>query len=74
MASLVNSHILTVAVGTLAFVMIAVMCVFLYGLFDTRIDNAELFKIIGPAFQMIVGAFTGLVGGYKLGQQDRRAE
>lgn len=65
-----NSHILTIAVGTLAFVMIAVMIVFLYGLFDTRVDNSELFKIIGPAFQMIVGAFTGLVGGYKLGRAD----
>lgn len=68
-----NSHILTIAVGTLAFVMIAVMSVFLYGLFDQRVDNAELFKIIGPAFQMIVGAFTGLVGGYKLGVADGRS-
>lgn len=64
-----NAHILTIAVGTLALVMIAVIGVFLYGLFDSRVDNAELIKIIGPAFQMIVGAFTGLVGGYKLGVQ-----
>ena len=68
-----NAHILTIAVLTLAMVMISVMGVFLYGLFDPRVDNTELFKIIGPAFQMIVGAFTGLVGGYKLGVADGRA-
>lgn len=65
-----NNRIILVAILTLAFVMVAVVGVFLYGLFDPRVDNAELLKIIGPAFQMIVGAFVGLIGGYVKGFAD----
>lgn len=52
-----------IVVTTLALVMVAVICVLLVGLFDSRVDNKEVFTILGPAFQMIVGAFIGLVGG-----------
>ena len=44
--------------------------VMLKGLFINDIDNQEVFKAITPAFQMIVGAFVGLVAGIKLGQSD----
>jgi hypothetical protein len=27
----------------------------MYGLFRTEVDNTEVFKLIGPAFQTIVG-------------------
>lgn len=66
----VNNRIILVAILTLALVMISVIGVFLYGLFDQRVDNSEILKILGPAFQTIVGCFAGLIGGYKMGFSD----
>jgi hypothetical protein len=43
--------------------MVSVIGVLLSGLFQTTVDNTEIFKILGPAFQTIVGAFVGVLGG-----------
>jgi hypothetical protein len=45
----------------LSSIMMAVVAIFLIGLFMPNhvIDNNEIFKIIGPAFSMIIGAFVG---------------
>lgn len=45
----------------LGLVMVSVVIVMMVGLFvpNTVIDNNEIFKIIGPAFSTIVGAFVG---------------
>ena len=45
----------------LSSIMLAVVFIFLIGLFmpNETIDNNEIFKIIGPAFSMIIGAFVG---------------
>lgn len=43
--------------------MVTVMCV---GLFDNNVDNSEIFKLIGPAFQTIVGGFIGLLAATKI--------
>ena len=45
----------------LSSIMLAVVFIFLIGMFmpNDIIDNNEIFKIIGPAFSMIVGAFVG---------------
>ena len=45
----------------LSSIMMAVVAIFLIGLFMPNhvIDNNEIFKIIGPAFSTIVGAFVG---------------
>lgn len=45
----------------LGLIMCSVVFIFMIGLFmpNTVIDNNEIFKIIGPAFSMIVGAFVG---------------
>ena len=45
----------------LGLVMISVVLVMMVGLFTPNhvIDNNEIFKIIGPAFSTIVGAFVG---------------
>jgi|TARA_R110000822_G_scaffold42820_9_gene116105 hypothetical protein len=47
--------------------MVLVMCV---GLFDPIVDNAEIFKLIGPAFQTIVGGFIGLLAGIQVNQNE----
>jgi hypothetical protein len=43
----------------------------MFGLFNNDIDNAEIFSIIGPAFNTIVGAFVGLLGGLSLNANAR---
>jgi hypothetical protein len=45
----------------LSSIMLAVVFIFLVGMFmpNELIDNNEIFKIIGPAFSMIIGAFVG---------------
>jgi hypothetical protein len=40
--------------------------VLMAGLFDEKVDNTEIFKLISPAFQTIVGGFIGLLAGVKL--------
>ena len=42
-------------------VLVSTVLVMLVGLFvpNTVVDNAEIFKILGPAFTMVVGAFVG---------------
>ena len=59
-----------IATITLAIILLSMVSVMLKGLFISDIDNTEIFKAVTPAFQMIVGAFVGLVAGIKLGQSD----
>lgn len=58
--------ILRVTVVTLALIMCAVIFTLMFGLFNNHVDNSEIFSIIGPAFNTIVGAFVGLLGGLSL--------
>jgi uncharacterized membrane protein YraQ (UPF0718 family) len=55
--------VLVIVICTLSAVMVSVIGVLLSGLFQTTVDNTEIFKILGPAFQTIVGAFVGVLGG-----------
>ena len=53
--------IMKMAATILGVIMMAVVFIFLVGMFapNDLIDNNEIFKIIGPAFNTIVGAFVG---------------
>ncbi len=57
----VQIMIMKIAAFTLGIIMMSVVFMMLLGLFmpNNVIDNNEIFKIIGPAFSMIVGAFVG---------------
>lgn len=55
---------------TLCLVVIGMVGVLMAGLFDEKVDNAEIFKLISPAFQTIVGGFIGLLAGVKLSHDD----
>jgi hypothetical protein len=57
----VQIMIMKMAAVTLGSIMLSVVGMMLIGLFlpNAMIDNNEIFKIIGPAFSMIVGAFVG---------------
>lgn len=68
-SSRVITVILMVVVFTLAVVVGSVVFVMLVALFDDRVNNDEIFKLIGPAFNMIVGAFVGLLGGISISRR-----
>ena len=51
---------------TLCIVVVGMVGVLMAGLFDPLVDNGEIFKLISPAFQTIVGGFIGLLAGVKL--------
>ena len=51
---------------TLCIVVVGMVGVLMAGLFEPIVDNAEIFKLISPAFQTIVGGFIGLLAGVKL--------
>ena len=59
---------------TLCIVIISMVGVLMAGLFDEKIDNAEIFKLISPAFQTIVGGFIGLLAGVKLSHDEDSEE
>jgi len=58
---------------TLCVVIIGMVAVLMAGLFDPLVDNAEIFKLISPAFQTIVGGFIGLLAGVKLSHDEDSA-
>ena len=53
---------------TLSLVMISMVGVFLYGLFVPNgvVSNDDIFPIIGPAFNTIVGGFIGILAAVKV--------
>lgn len=55
---------------TLCVVVVSMVGVLMIGLFDAKVDNSEIFKLISPAFQTIVGGFIGLLAGVKLSHDD----
>ena len=61
------TFLLTLMVSfTLCIVIFGMVAVLMVGLFDPLVDNNEIFKLISPAFQTIVGGFIGLLAGVKL--------
>ena len=66
----VADRITIICCVSLAVVLMSTVVVVLIGLFDPIVDNAEIFKLINPAFNMIVGAFVGTIAGIKIGQDD----
>jgi hypothetical protein len=68
------SWILKISVFTLATIVVSVVAVLLVGLFVTGIDNNKIFEILGPAFNTVVGAFVGLLGGISLNNAARKEQ
>lgn len=66
----VADRITVICCLSLAIVLLSTVVVVLVGLFDEKIENAEIFKLISPAFNMITGAFVGTIAGIKIGKDD----
>jgi hypothetical protein len=64
------------AVTTLAMVILVVVGAMVAGMFVSNdiVDSEKVFEIIGPAFNTIVGAFVGLLGGLSLNANARDAK
>ena len=60
--------ILKITIGTLASIVLIVVLVLMVGIFlpNEQVDNKDIFAIIGPAFNTVIGAFVGLVGGMQI--------
>jgi undecaprenyl pyrophosphate phosphatase UppP len=56
--------------ATLCVSVIVMVIALVSGLWFDNIDNAEIFKLISPAFQTIIGGFIGLLAGVKLSNAD----
>ena len=56
--------------ATLCLSVLAMVSAFVLGLWAKEVDNAEIFKLISPAFQTIIGGFIGLLAGVKLSHDD----
>ena len=55
---------------TLCLSVLAMMAAFVLGLWAKEVDNAEIFKLLSPAFQTIIGGFIGLLAGVKLSHDE----
>ena len=56
------------ATVSLVLVVAAMTVMFVIAIVDPTVDDKEVFAIIGPAFQTIVGGFIGLITGIKVGE------
>jgi hypothetical protein len=66
-----TSDIVTIiCCASLASIMLVTTLTVMVGLFDASVDNSEIFKMVTPAFNMIVGAFVGTIAGIKIGKDD----
>jgi hypothetical protein len=60
----------TMVTMTLCLVVLSMVLTLMVGLFDPIVENTEIFKLIGPAFQTVIGGFIGLLAGIKLKNED----
>ena len=56
--------------ATLCLSVLSMVGAFLLGLWAKEVDNGEIFSMLHPAFQTIIGGFIGLLAGVKLSQNE----
>lgn len=68
--------VVRVAIVTLAAVILVVVLALVVGLFmpNDVVDSAAILEMVNPAFQTIIGAFVGLLGGLSLNANARDKE
>jgi fumarate reductase subunit D len=68
--------ILKLTVGTLASILVVVVVVLLAGIFmpNEVVNNDDIFAIIGPAFNTVIGAFVGLLGGLSVNEHIKKSK
>ncbi len=68
--------VIRVAIVTLSAVILVVVMALVVGLFMPNhiVDSAAILDMVNPAFQTIIGAFVGLLGGLSLNANARDAD
>ena len=56
--------------ATLCISVLAMVVSFMLGLWAKEVDNAEIFKMISPAFSTLIGGMIGFLSGIKLMQNE----
>ena len=64
----IQEKVILIATGSLSLIVVAMLSMFCYAIIDPNTPDEEVFTIIGPSFQVIVGGFIGLVTGIKIGK------
>ena len=64
----IQDKVILIATVSLSLIVCAMLAMFCYAIIDPNTDDEEVFTIIGPSFQVIVGGFIGLVTGIKIGK------
>ena len=59
---------------TLCIAVLAMVGAFILGLWAKEVDNAEIFKMISPAFSTLIGGMIGFLSGIKLMQNDDKKD
>jgi hypothetical protein len=62
-----KEHVMIIAAWSLVAVVISMLLMFGYAVYDPNFDTQKVLDIIGPAFQTIIGGFIGLITGIKIG-------
>jgi len=57
---------------TLCITVLAMVISFMLGLWAKEVDNAEIFKMISPAFSTLIGGMIGFLSGIKLMQNEEK--
>ena len=59
---------------TLCISVLAMVIAFMLGLWAKEVDNAEIFKMISPAFSTLIGGMIGFLSGIKLMQNEDKSK
>jgi hypothetical protein len=66
----VKDWIMLISAGSLSMVVFCMMIIFIMATLDSSVDDKEIFTIVGPAFQTIVGGFIGLITGINIAKKE----
>ena len=70
----IQDKVILIATASLSIIVCAMLAMFCYAIIDPNTDDEEVFTIIGPSFQVIVGGFIGLVTGIKIGKKNNETD
>ena len=70
----IQDKVILIATVSLSLIVCAMLAMFCYAIIDPNTDDEEVFTIIGPSFQVIVGGFIGLVTGIKIGKKTNETD
>ena len=70
----IQEKVILIATASLSLIVCSMLTMFCYAIIDPNTDDEEVFTIIGPSFQVIVGGFIGLVTGIKIGKKTNETD